>query len=59
MDAVVNVLKGATATDEQIKAGVEEANKILKQAKVKLNVKKTNRDVSDKGDDNGTVTEDE
>ncbi|HEY2956289.1 MAG TPA: FlgD immunoglobulin-like domain containing protein [Candidatus Eisenbacteria bacterium] len=59
VDAVVNVLKGAAATDEQIKNGIAEANKILKQAKVQINHKKTNRDVSDKGDDNGKITEDE
>jgi len=56
---VVNVLKNAAATDDEIKKGLEEANKILKQAKIKLVHKKTNRDVSDGGNDDGKTTREE
>ncbi len=53
---VVNVLKGAAATEAQIDDGIAEANKILKQAKIKLTKAKTNRDVSDGGNDDGKCT---
>jgi hypothetical protein len=59
VDVAVNVLKGATATDDTIKAVLAAANEILKQAKVELQLKKTNRNVSDGGNDDGEVTEDE
>lgn len=60
VSVVVNVLKGASeATDAQIKAAIAVANGILHQAGVELNVVKTNRDVSDGGNDDGKVDPDE
>jgi len=57
---VVNVLTGAReARDDQIKDALNEANKILKQAKVKLVHVKTNRDVSDGGNNDGRIDPEE
>lgn len=58
----VNVLKNVTMSDDEIQKMVEEANKILKQAKVKLEfdkAKNINRDVDDGGNHNNQISEDE
>lgn len=58
VDLLVNVLKGVNMTDEKIEKAVEEANKILKQAKIKLEFDKKNniqRNFNDQGNNNNKI----
>jgi len=55
VDVLVNVLKDVEITDETIKNIVAEANKILKQAGVKLEIKAIQRDFNDQGNNNDKI----
>jgi hypothetical protein len=60
VEVVANILKGRDDVNEDdIKSGLKDANELLKQAKVRLVLKKTNRMVSDEGNNDGITTADE
>ena len=53
---IVNLLKNSGATEANARKAIEEANKILKQSNLMLNVIKVNKDVTDGGNDDGEIT---
>ena len=55
MPVVVNIHKGSGITKEDAKKSIEEANKIFKQAGIKLTITKTN-EVNEPGDADGKLT---
>ncbi|MBX3365161.1 MAG: hypothetical protein KF866_10375 [Phycisphaeraceae bacterium] len=59
LPVVINLYKGVNVTEDEAKGYIERANEVLKQAKIKLKVAKTNTDFEvGNGDANQAETED-
>ncbi len=52
---IVNVLRNAGITEEEVRKSIADANEILKKAKARLTIIKLNKDVTDNGNNDGVL----